>query len=280
MKKYINPQSVLFAVLFGLAFFMAFGPVKWLYDSTRHREYYTHLGLIPLISMYFVFQSRELIFTNTAFSFRVGAPFLALGAVLYLAGGYFETVLSHNDFASVMALSAVVFVQGAFLLCFGCPAFKAALFPLLFLIFAIPIPDAVMDRLIYVLQVGSTEFTDLLFAMSGVPYFRDGFFFNLAGGGIEVARQCSGIRSGLALFITAILAGHMFLNTAWKKILLVVVVFPITMFKNGIRITILSLLGTYVDPRWLESSLHTDGGIVFFILALLLMAPILFALRR
>ena len=62
--------------------------------------------------------------------------------------------------------------------------------------------------------------------------------------------------------------------------MLVLLVIPITMFKNGIRITTLSLLGVYVDRGFLTSSLHTDGGILFFILALCLMAPILFLLRR
>jgi hypothetical protein len=39
-------------------------------------------------------------------------------------------------------------------------------------------------------------------------------------------------------------------------------------------------LGTYVDPRILQSSLHREGGIPFFIVALILMAPILFFLRK
>jgi exosortase/archaeosortase family protein len=80
--------------------------------------------------------------------------------------------------------------------------------------------------------------------------------------------------------ITCVLAGHMFLKTTWKKIVLVLAVIPITMFKNGIRIVSLSLLGVYVDRGFLTSSLHTDGGILFFVLALLLMAPILFVLRK
>jgi hypothetical protein len=52
------------------------------------------------------------------------------------------------------------------------------------------------------------------------------------------------------------------------------------MFKNGIRIITLSLLGNYVDPRILSSSLHKEGGLPFFILGLALMAPILFFLRK
>jgi exosortase len=109
---------------------------------------------------------------------------------------------------------------------------------------------------------------------------RDGVVFHMPGLSIEVAPQCSGIRSSLALAITCVLAGHMFLKRGWNKALLVLAVIPITMLKNGIRIVTLTLLALYVDRGFLESSLHRDGGILFFVLALCLMAPILFLLRR
>ncbi len=137
-----------------------------------------------------------------------------------------------------------------------------------------------MDWFIHLLQVGSTEFTNILLTLTGVPFFRKGFVFDLAGMSVEVAKQCSGIRSSLALLITALLAGHLFLNTGWKKAILALSIFPIAMFKNGIRIVTLTLLGTYVDPRILQSSLHREGGIPFFIVALLLLAPVLYFLRK
>jgi exosortase/archaeosortase family protein len=52
------------------------------------------------------------------------------------------------------------------------------------------------------------------------------------------------------------------------------------MFKNAVRILTLTLLGTYVDPRILQSSLHREGGAPFFVLALLLMLPVLLFLRK
>jgi exosortase len=116
--------------------------------------------------------------------------------------------------------------------------------------------------------------------MTGVPFFRDGFVFHLSGQSIEVAKECSGIRSTLSLFITCTLAGHLFLKTWWKHTILIICVIPIAMFKNGIRIVTLTLLGTYVDPRILGSNLHREGGILFFVLALLLLAPILYFLRK
>jgi exosortase len=151
---------------------------------------------------------------------------------------------------------------------------------MLFLAFMVPLPTVVEYWAIRVLQLGSAEFVAVLFSLTGVPVLREGTVFQLPGIAIEVAPQCSGIRSSMALVITCVLAGHMFLTTTWKKIVLVLAVIPITMFKNGIRIVTLTLLGVYVDRGFLTSSLHTDGGILFFIIALCLMAPILFVLRK
>jgi exosortase len=292
----MKQKHLIFFLFLVLAMLMAYGPIKALYDSTSQREYYSHIVLIPLVSIYLVLQKRKLVFSEQeSTDGRVlplprtdriaGISLLLAGFLLYFIGRGIGTGvgagLNQNDFTAIIALAAVVFLNGGFILAYGLPAFRAALFPLLFLIFVIPIPSALMDGFIYVLQVGSTEFSNLLFMASGIPFFREGFVFNLPGMSVEVAKQCSGIRSSLALLITAILAGHLFLNTWWKKVILAVLVVPVTMFKNGIRILILTLLGVYVDPLWVTGgSLHRDGGIAFFILALVIMAPILYWLRK
>lgn len=285
-------RNLIFPLFFGLAFLMAYAPIKTLLDTSTQREYYSHIALIPLISIYLVFRKRRLIFgkggggdCGVAPLPRqdriIGLSLLLMGALLYVSGRGIGAGLSQNDFTSVVALSAVVFINGGFILTYGLRAFRAALFPLLFLLFVIPIPGALMESAIYVLQVGSTEFTHLLFMASGVSFLREGFIFHLPGMTIEVAKECSGIRSSLALLITAVLAGHLFLDAGGKKVVLAVAAIPVTMFKNGIRILVLTLMGTYWDPRWLtQSSLHREGGILFFLLALALMAPILYFLRR
>jgi exosortase len=232
------------------------------------------------VSIYLVFLNRKIIFSQINYSFIAGIAAMLIGVLIYFVGRFSGDQFNQNDFTAIIALSAVVFINGAFILCFGLQAFKDALFPLIFLLFLCPIPSNIMEEFIYLLQIGSTEFSNLMFMASGVPFLREGFVFHLSGMSVEVAKQCSGIRSALALFITALLAGHLFLNTWWKKVILVLCIFPIAMFKNGIRIVSLTLLGTYVDPRILKSSLHQEGGIPFFIVALLLMAPILYFLRR
>ena len=49
--------------------------------------------------------------------------------------------------------------------------------------------------------------------------------------------------------------------------------------KNAIRIVALTLLSIHVDPGFLTGQLHHEGGIVFFVLALVLTFPILVLLR-
>jgi exosortase/archaeosortase family protein len=82
------------------------------------------------------------------------------------------------------------------------------------------------------------------------------------------------------MLLTSLLAGHAFLERSWHKALLVLAILPITMFKNGIRIVTLSLLAMHVDPGFLTGQLHHEGGIVFFVIGLAMLAPVFAVLRR
>ena len=122
-----------------------------------------------------------------------------------------------------------------------------------------------MDKIIFLLQSASAEVSYVYFKLIGIPIYREGFVFHLPGVSVEVAKECSGIRSSIALFITSILAGHLFLKTGWKKGILAVSIIPIAILKNGVRIVTLSLLGAYVDISFLtDSLLHKKGGILLF----------------
>jgi exosortase len=279
IKKHLNTRNIVFLLFTAVALAMAYTPFKALYSSNKS-EYYSHIALIPLVSIYLIYIKRKEIFAQVNYLFVVGIPVLLLGIALFLGGFLWGAPLDKNNYASLIAFSIFIFINGAFILLYGIQAYRSALFPLLFLIFIVPIPTALMDNIICFLQVGTTEFTNLLFLASGVPFVRDGFVFQLSNSSVEVAKQCSGIRSSMAISIVAILAGYMFLKSYWKIIFLVICAVLIAMLKNGIRIFTLSLLGNYVDPRILSSSLHREGGIPFFILGLLLLAPILIFLRR
>jgi exosortase len=188
--------------------------------------------------------------------------------------------LDQNDLLSIMTLSAVIIWLGAFACCYGVEAFRQALFPLLFLLFLVPFPTILMENTVSALQESSAEAAARLFGLAGVPVLREGFVFHLTGMSIEVAEECSGIHSAIALLLSSVVAGKLFLAAGWRRVALVLFVFPIAVMKNGLRIVTLTLLGNYVDPRILSGPLHKQGGVPFFLLALSVLGLVIWLLRK
>jgi len=178
----------------------------------------------------------------------------------------------------ILAL-ALSWVAG-FALLFGESACRTGSFSLLFLFLMISLPKFLLNHIINLLQLGSTWVTGSLLDLLGVPVLREGFVFHLARFNIEVAQECSGIRSSMALLVLALLVSHFQLNRFGSKALFVVSGLLMMILKNGIRIATLSMLAIYVDPGFLLGRLHHEGGIVFFALALLLLLPVLALLQR
>lgn len=238
----------------------------------------SHLVLIPFGTLALLYRSRHEIFSSVEFEWMAGAGIILAGGA-FLAAAYWSFDLGPATLTWFVA-PLVILWAGGFVLLYGANAFRAALFPLLFLAFAIPVPPTVLDAIVRALTAGSSEVVAWLFALTGTPFHREGFVFSLPRLSIHIAAECSGIRSTIALFLTSLLAGHIYLRSSWAKVILALAVFPITVLKNGIRIVALSLLSIHVDPSFLEGRLHHDGGVAFFLLALMLLAPLLAFLRR
>jgi exosortase len=264
-----------------VAFLMAWHPLASLMRDTSRSEYYSHILLIPFVSAYFLYQYRKAILDKGNGALLHGGLVLAGGLALYAVARFYRAQLGPNDFASLTTFSGVTFFTGSFILLYGMAGFRAAQFPLLFLLFVVPIPEFLLDGFIRVLQIGSTEVTEWLFLVTGTDYIRSGFIYRLPSITIEVAKECSGIRSSIALIITGVLAGHLFLRSGWRKLILIAAMIPFTIFKNGVRIVTLSLLAIYVDTKFItDSFLHHSGGFVFYLPALGLLAGLLWWFRR
>ena len=145
----------------------------------------------------------------------------------------------------------------------------------------IPIPTAALDNTVLALQEGSAIATYALFKLLRVPVlWQQHFKFVLPGVEIEIAKECSGIRSSLSLFITSILAGYLFLQSTWRRLFFSLFTIPVVIFKNAVRIVTLSCLGVYVDPGFLHGRLHHYGGLPFSLVSLAILVPLLFALQK
>ncbi len=171
-------------------------------------------------------------------------------------------------------------LTGEFVLCFGRQACRAAIFPLFLLFFIVPIPPDIMDKAVLALQKGSAEISYILFKLVGIPVFRDGFRFSLPGVDIEVAAECSGIRSSLSLFLSSLMVGYLTLESRWSRAAFSLLTIPVVIFKNAVRIVTISWLGVYVDPGFFHGNLHKYGGLPFSLPAIVTLFFVLIALRK
>ena len=265
-------------VISSLAFYRTLGAV--IRYSLASSDSSSHIVLIPIISIFLLFAERQRIFSITRTRIASGTGLALTGIFLYWMANRGSFPREGNWQLSLETTSVVLVWVAGFLLCYGFVALRAAAFPLLFLLLMIPLPDVILDRAIYALQAGSAEISYLIFQVVGTPVSRHGFLLSVPGVTIEVAKECSSIRSSIALFITCLLAAHLYLRTFWKKLVFVILGLLLSVVKNGIRITTLTLLSVYVDPGFLTGRLHRQGGFVFFLLALLLLLPVFLWMER
>jgi exosortase len=235
----------------------------------------SQIFLIPFVSAALVLMNRARILSQVRYSVLPGGVTLLFGLGLWTATPMLEAHVVEGDLLVWTTVSFLISWLGIFLFFYGQAAFKTALFPLLFLFFSVPIPSVILDPLIAILQHGSAELTYLVMKVSGTPVYRQGVLFSIPRLSFEIAPECSGINSFISMVILTTLAGNQLLASWWRRLVLVFVAIPIMLFKNALRISALVLLSIHVDPRIIESRLHREGGIPFFIVALLLLSPIL-----
>jgi exosortase len=254
--------------------------LKYLIEKILGNETYSHIPLVPLVTIFLIYAERQSIFSRRAQSWKIAAALAFAGVAILALTRWNVWQWDGDNQVSVLVLGLILLWAGAFGIFFGEDALRKAFFPLAFLAFAIPLPPQLFSEFIGVLQRRSADAVGVAFRITGIPFARDGFDFALPGVTIEVAEECSGIRSTLALFMTAAIAGHLWLRSFPRTLLLCIAMIPIAIAKNALRITLLSWLAVYVNRSFLFGPLHKYGGIPFFGLGLMMMGIVLLLLQR
>ncbi|MBS1841100.1 MAG: exosortase/archaeosortase family protein [Acidobacteria bacterium] len=245
-----------------------------------HNDSASHILLIPFIFAFLLYAEHRTM-TRGQIDFAAAFCFLVPGVFLAVLALRPPSRLNFGNIPlSISILAFVLFVIAGFVAIYGRKIAARMSFSLAFLIFFVPIPEPILNRTIYFLQVGSADIAEWFFDLTGTPALRQGFVFHLPTISIEVAQECSGIRSSLALLILALLVAHFTFSKTWKKLLFVFAGLVIMVVKNGIRIATLTILANNVNPDFLYGHLHRDGGVVFFLVGLALLWPVYWLLRR
>ena len=275
----LSPLLV-FCILTALSLVIGWGPLASSFALALHDDQYTHILLILPVSAALIFLDWKSAEPSPASTVKLGSVLLLIAALAtFLVRSRLVTLPSDVQLSANM-LGLVLWWIGSFTLCFGARASRRALFPLCFLFWMVPPPGFVLNPIVSLLQQGSAAAARLLFMAAGVPVEQRGMLLHIAGLTVEVARECSSIRSSLMLLVTTMVLAQLLLRSPWRKALVIAVAIPLSVAKNGLRIFAIAMLATRVDPGFLTGRFHRQGGIIFFLVALAAIFLLLWRMRR
>ncbi len=243
-------------------------------------DQYTQILLIIPVSLALIFLDWQPPEPSAGSSVSVGSALIVVAILLVVLARIAVARLQPDEHLALSMLAFVLWVMGAFTIAFGTSAFGRALFPLCFLLGMVPFPDFLLNPIVRMLQAGSAASARVLFAAVGIPVVQEGTQITIPGLTMEVAQECSSIRSSLMLVVTTMIVAQVLLRTAWRKAVVVAVAIPLSVAKNGLRIFVLGVLATRVDRSFLTGRLHHQGGILYFLIALAVVFLLIWIARR
>jgi exosortase C (VPDSG-CTERM-specific) len=280
----VRRQLQRLAVVAGLLAICFGGPLLRLISFAAHSELFSCILLVPFISGYLIWTIRKTLDFQDIRPCWAGA-FVGAGAGAAIIAGYWlgrqgGWVPEMQDYLTIMTLAFLCCFWGVCLATLGSKLLGQILFPMAFLLFAVPIPTGLLHHIDLFFQYTSAATAVGFFKVAGEPVVRDGLLLHLSGIILEVAPECSGIHSTLVLLLTSFLAGYLFLPGYWSRAVLVLAVIPLAILRNGFRVFVLGWLSGHGYPNILNSPLHHKGGPLFFALALIPFFLLLVLLRR
>jgi exosortase len=223
-----------------------------------------HGFLVPLLSAYLAWDRRAEWLPLPARPNPWGAALLGAGLLMLMLGlGGAELYLQRTSFIVVLA--------GLVLLLAGTAILRRLAFPILFLLFMVPLPAIVINAVAFPLQLLAAKTATFCLFNLGIPVLREGNIIALAGTRLEVAEACSGIRSLQALLALGSIFAYFSQSQPWKRWTLVVLSVPIAITANALRVSGTGVLAQYWGAAAAEGFYHTFSGWLIFVVALLML---------
>jgi exosortase len=165
------------------------------------------------------------------------------------------------------ALSFVLLLPGLALLLLGKDRTRRIGFPLAFVVLMLPIPLGVTERLHLILRHIAAEASAVIVPLFGIPVYKVDTTLYISNASLLVADACSGFSTLYAAGAVALLTMYL-AASARRRLLVGLLVVPIAIGVNVVRVTLLVLLVYWQGTDILATSLHEISGIVTFMVAL------------
>lgn len=230
----------------------------WLLTEWRDNPYYSHGVLVPLLSLFLLWRSRDALALRRPSNW--GYPFIAVGLALLVIGLWFSAYW-------ISGFSLPVVITGVVIALLGVDVARRWAFPLIFLLLMVPLPFDVWVA--QWLESPTATASTLLVQMLGVPAQNKGSLIELPNAAFAVGGVCAGLRSSIALFTLALFV--VMVGTpggARNKALLLALVIPLALVANTVRIAVLLAVANAWGTDAAMNYYHDYSSYVFFALAL------------
>src|SRR5882724_362215 len=251
---------VWFAALLGLAYFPV---LKHLVEQWSVDEDVSHGFFVPPVAAFVAWQRRDEILALDYQPAWWGLGVMAWAALQGYVGMLgAELFLQRTSF--MLALVGLLLVVG------GTKLVKVLAFPLLLLLFMIPIPAVLYNQITFPLQLFASQVAEFSLGLMEIPVLRDGNILELASQKLSVVEACSGIRSLLSLTFLSLVYAYFFDSRVWMRYFLFVATIPIAIIANSGRVTLTGILSE-IRPDLAHGFFHSASGWVIFMIALFIL---------
>lgn len=260
-----SPWLAWWPVALGLA--ALYLPTYWgLANGLWNTEEQGHGPLILAVTAYLIWSKRDSLVDTKA----VPAPItgLIIGGV-----GLLAYVLGRPlDIWILEVGSQIPVLVGVLLFLRGWSAVRALWFPLLFLVFMVPLPGAIVDAITGPLKQQVSVIAEHLLYAAGYPIGRTGVILSVGPYQLLVADACSGLNSMYSLSALGLLYLYLMqYQSWWRNGIILASILPIAFIANVIRVMILILVTYHLGDEAGQGFLHGFAGMVLFVIALILL---------
>lgn len=240
--------------------FIAYIPtIKWMIDRWLLPEsYYGHGFLIPLVSLYVLWQRKDII-KNTKISSNMPGLIMTAGCLLVHILCALLKVYFISGFTFVFA------IFGLILFFFGKDMAKKLIFPVFFLLAMIPLPLVLVGNLTVKLKLFAAQCSTFILNKIGFPSVREGSIIRMPNSFIAVEAPCSGLRSLISLLTLGLIFAYAMKVSYLKRGTLLALSVPIAVTANIVRIIMLATVNDLYGEEVAMGFFHDFTG--FFVFA-------------
>ena len=200
-------------------------------------EDYNFGWIVPAFSAYLVYENWSLITSEKKPDVRWYIPAWILASVCFGVVSLYKSLIGPDQTPSwILSLGTLAVVSATILASWGWRALRLCLFPLLFLLVAVPLPQSIWGGISQSLQRVVASLSVEILGFMNIPVFQQGNTLELVTGHLSIADACSGIRSLQLSIMLGLLLGKLFLKTYIMRGVLVLlgmmVAFPGNLFRT------------------------------------------------